>query len=435
MLLGGADVFHLVHHHAMRGLGLGSNQCVFVLELEGRVDVSRLSRHLARAEALEPRLSSALENRLFRAPRWVPSPAPPPSERVCVMESDLSPIRALPAFFGETRVSEHCSLEVVVLRGKERDSLLLFWFHPFTDAKGALRLVRWLGSASADDLAVLPSSGRARSRPSALESLDFRARLDLARAYNEHILSFAHRPLLSLRGASPNKPLGAMRFERFLLSKTETQALDKRIRSRAKLAESSVFLRSGARVLDRALRRRGFSPPHYLIPVPISLDPKGESPRMFGNHLTMMMFSLDREALADEPTAIASLAEQQRVIVRDKLDLAMAAALEFVSFLPSRLYLGLATLPFQGEFTSLIFSNPGAAGITEFLGLPVLDAYAVPSVVPRPGLEVIVGRHAGRLSVVLGYFEGLLPQEEARGMVEEVRGEMFGESPLHEPKA
>jgi diacylglycerol O-acyltransferase len=217
-----------------------------------------------------------------------------------------------------------------------------------------------------------------------------------------------------------------MRFERFVFDPAETKALDKSIRTRAKLAESSVMIVAAARVLDHALRRRGFAPTHHMIPVPLSLDPKGESGRLFGNHLTMMMFSLERDDLVDERRAIASLAEQQRAIVRDKLDLAMSAALELVRVLPPRLYHGLATLPFGGELSSLIFSNPGNVGIDDFAGVPVLDAYAVPAVVPRPGIEVIVNRHRGALSVLLGYFDGLVPEVEARSMALELRTRLVG---------
>jgi len=425
LLLGGADVFHLAHDRAMRALGLGSNQCVFVIEVEGRVDEALLSRRVARALALEPHLSVELQTSMFRRPRWVPSSRA--EAHVSVVEAKDPPLRAVETLMAGRDVHDERPWKIVVLRGPERDALLFVWFHPYTDAKGAARFLRWLGEGEGEDLAALPAEGRVRASPEALEAISEKERLALARAYNAHILSFARRPLLSLRGAEAEKPIGAMRFERFLLSRQETAALDKSVRARARLAESSVFLLAGVRVMDRALRRRGFAPVQHLVPVPISLDPKGASERMFGNHLTMMMFALGRDDLADEARAVASLAEQQRAIVRDRLDLGMAAAMELVRVLPSRLYLGLLTLPFGGEMASLIFSNPGVLAIDRFLEIPVVDAYAAPSVVPRPGIELIVNRHAGRLSFVLGAFDGILPAEERKSMMEELRGGVFGE--------
>jgi diacylglycerol O-acyltransferase / wax synthase len=418
-LLGGADVFHLVHDRAMRREGLAGNQCVLVPEL---------GRTAARAEALVPHLRVRLEAGLLRHPRWVQGP-PLGAARVRVVPSNGDSIAAASSLFAERATRDDRPWEIVIFRGPRRDAVLIPWFHPYTDARGIERFARWIGGArsSADLSAPPPSEELLRARPRGLEGLDLRARMNLARAYNTHILGFARAPILSLRGASPGRSLGAMRFSRLRLSPGESADLDRRIRARARLAESSVMLFSAVRMVDAALRRRGFAPAQHLVPVPLSLDPKVGSSRMFGNHLTMMMFSLRRDDLAEERRALATLAEQQRAIVRDKLDLAMAAALELVAKLPSPAYLGLATLPFHGELSSLILSNPGAVAIDAFAGLPVLDAFPVPAVVPRPGVEVIFSRHGGQLSAILGTFDGLVQPGEPSVMLDSLRADLFGE--------
>jgi hypothetical protein len=426
--LGGADVFHLINDRAMRAAGLASNQCAYVLALDGRIEPSLLQRRAARAEALVPELCFRLAAGPLRLPAWVPA-APRGEGRVRVLEVEGDdPTAMLADLFAEPRTHEDRTWEISLLRGPSRDSLVLLWFHPLTDARGAERLVRWLGSGEGDLLeAPPPPEERMRVRPQALERLDTRGRLELARAYNTHILGFAQRPVLSLRGASPSAPLGSMRFVRLHLSTEETTSLDRSIRARAKLAESSVMLLSATRAVDHALRRRGFAPTQLLVPVPLSLDPKAERARMLGNHLTMMMFSLDRDDLADERRALASIAEQQRAIVRDKLDLGMAAALELVRVLPAWAYLGLATLPFHGELSSLILSNPGPISLDRFAGVRIIDAFPVPAVVPRPGIEVIWSRHGGRLSAILGYLDGLVAPREAEDLVGVLREALFGE--------
>lgn len=417
--LGGADVFHLVNDRLMRAEQPGSNQCALVVDLDGRIDPDKLRRRIQHATTLEPHFNATLRSPLLRVASWIRDT----HTKNCfsIVETTDDVFFVVQAFFAQPFTNDNVPWRLVLIRGAQRDALVFVWFHPFTDAKGAQRIVRWLGSGTDDNLAPLPDDARLRVRPEALDTLDQKTQRSLARSYNDHILRFAKRPILSLRGACADKPIGQMRFERFVFDLSETKALDKSIRTRAKLAESSVMIVAAARVLDHALRRRGFAPTHHLIPVPLSLDPKGESGRLFGNHLTMMMFSLERDDLLDERRAIASLAEQQRAIVRDKLDLAMSAALELVRALPPRLYHGLATLPFGGELSSLIFSNPGTIGIDEFAGIPVLDAYAIPAVVPRPGIEVIVSRHRGALSVLMGYFDGLVPEAEALLMANELR--------------
>jgi hypothetical protein len=427
VFLGGTDVFHLVHDRAMQRLGVAGNQCALALELYGRLDVDSLARKVARAEALVPHLSVRLEAGLLRRARWVPGP-PLGRDRVRLVPSDGDVLASVERLFAERATSDERPWELVVLRGPLRDAVLLPWFHSYTDAKGAERLARWLGAGEGDDLEALPSGEElVRVRPRALEGLDLRARAALARAYNEHILRFAQTPFVSLAGAARGRPLGKMHFSRLNLSLEDSAALDRSIRARAKLAESGLMLLSAARMVDGALRRRGFASTQHMIPVPLSLDPKAGSARMFGNHITMMMFSLRRDDLADERRALATLAEQQRAIVRDKLDLAMAAALELVSVLPPRAYLGLATLPFGGEMSSLVLSNPGALSLDRFAGVPVLDAYPLPAVVPSPGIEVIFSRYRGRFSATVGTYEGLVPRSEAVAMAASLRAELFGE--------
>lgn len=427
--LGGADVFHLVGDRRMRAENLGSNQCALVVELDGRIDPDKLRRRISQACAREPHFRVTLRAPMLGSPFWAPMTRKTDGFSVVHVHHDN--LLELEGFFSRAFTHDDEPWRIALLRGPTRDAIAFVWFHPFTDAKGAQRIMRWLGSGSDDELAPLPNDERTRVRPEALDALDRDARIALAKTYNEHILGFAKRPILSLRGAASDKPVGRMRFERIIFDAAETRALDKSIRQRAKLAESAVMIVSAARVLDQALRRRGFAPTHHMIPVPLSLDPKGESGRLFGNHITMMMFSLERADLGDERRAIASLAEQQRNIVRDKLDLAMSAALELVRVLPPRLYHGLATLPFGGELSSLIFSNPGQIAIDDFAGIAVIDAYAIPSVVPRPGLEVIANRHRGRLSLLLGTFDGLVSQTEARAMAQELRGFLAGDGRPH----
>jgi hypothetical protein len=427
VFLGGADVFHLVHDRAMRASGLAGNQCVLAFELDGRLDADRLARKVARAEGLVPHLCVRLETGLLRRARWV-SGSPMGRDRVRLVPFDGDVLAAVEALFNERATSDARPWEMVVLRGPLRDTVLLPWFHSYTDAKGAERLARWLGSGDGDELEPLPAGEElVRVRPRALEGLDMRARLDLARAYNEHILRFARTPFVSLAKAAAGRPLGRMHFSRLNLSAEDSAGLERSIRTRAKLAESGIMLFVGARMVDGALRRRGFASAQQMIPLPLSLDPKAGSSRMFGNHITMMMFSLGRDDLADERRALATLAEQQRAIVRDKLDLAMTAALEFVSVLPPRAYLGLATLPFGGELSSLVLSNPGAVTLDRFCGVPVLDAYPLPAVVPRPGIEVIFSRHRGRFSATVGTYEGIVPRSEAVAMTASLRAELFGE--------
>src|SRR5262249_10905737 len=122
------------------------------------------------------------------------------------------------------------------------------------------------------------------------------------RAYNRHALDLGEVPILSPASANPPgvrrsiaraRPGSvATRVIRVLLDEEATKAFDRGVRRRAKLAESSVMVIAVLRALDALLVARGFAPPRYAVPIPLSLDPKVGSERLLGNHLTMMMFAL-----------------------------------------------------------------------------------------------------------------------------------------------
>lgn len=436
VVLGGVDVFHLMNDRAMRARGLAGNHCAYVLMLDGRLDARALERRLARAIAWMPELRYRLEGGFPRLPRWrsAPDAAPP----LTVLDQGERPLFATPRAFHperplveerlEERVDGSSPWHLDLVRGKEHDTLVFRWFHSLADAKSAERLIAWIGSGDGDEPEPPPPEDeRFASSERPIAKLDRDARMALMRAYNAHMMQLGRVPILSLANASrakpPKRPLThAMRVE---LSVEETRAFEHRVRTRARLAETSVMVWLVARMLDREMLARGYAPPRTCIPVPLSLDPKIGSQRMFGNHLSMMMFALDRDDLASEARAVASLADQQRAIVRQKLDLGMAAALDFARWTPGPVYRALSKHPFGGrEMGSFVFSNPGAVGITRFAGVPVIDGLPLPAVIAPPGFQVIMSRFGGRLSALVGWVDGALERVRVDRMAEELRAEM-----------
>lgn len=420
--LGGVDAFHLVTDRVMRRQGLAGNHCVFAVELGGRLDPRRLERRLERANSLLPELRRRIA-RTLTGPAWVETNAPAPPLRVRHISSDIdSEVAALV----DDRVDGDAPWAADLLRGEEHDVFVWRCFHSFVDAKGAERFVQWLGSGDENGpLEPPPPEERFDAGGSRLAKLDRRARLDAARAYGNHMLRHAQTPIVSLATLAKG-PLGRTRTQRIRLSEDETRAFDLRVRQKAKLAETSVMVLASTRVYDGILRGRGLAPAQHLVPVPLSLDPKAGATRLFGNHLTMMTFALKRDDLADLGRAVATLGEQQRTIIRDKLDLGMLAALDFAKAAPAGIYHWFLTRPFGGEVSSFVFSNPGAVTLSSFAGLPVRDAYALPSVATPPGFHVIFSRHSGRLSALIGHVEGLLSAAEERAVAKQLRAELLG---------
>ncbi len=434
VLLGGIDVFHLMNDREMRARGLAGNHCAFVLELDGRLDPARLDVRLARAVALVPELRFRLAGGFpFRA-RWVVDEGAG-APRVVVREAGRRPLLELVTDLLHERLDGARPWAVDLCRGADRDAVVLRWFHSLVDEKGAERLVRWLGSGEGDEPEAPPlPEDRFESSERPIAKLDRKQRLALMRGYNVHTIAQGATPILSPEGArraqgerTPRRArrTGALRVH---FDVEETKAFDARVRRVARLAETSVMVLATARAVDDLMLARGFAPALHVVPVPLSLDPKAGCGRLLGNHLTMMMLTLDREDLRDEARAIARLGEQQRAVVRQKLDLGMAAALDFARYLPRPVYQAIVDRPFRGQVASFVFSNPGAVGVPSFAGLPVVDAYPLPAAVSPPGLQVIFTRYGGRLSALVIHVEDAVSTWEARRLGENLRAELLGAS-------
>jgi diacylglycerol O-acyltransferase / wax synthase len=287
----------------------------------------------------------------------------------------------------------------------------------------------WLGSGDGDGPeAPPPSASRVGTSDRVVSRLGRDEKIALAREYTAHVMDLGRTPACSPADAVPARSLraGRQRVVRVLLDPAETRAFDRRVRERARLAETSLMLLAAVRTVDALLRARGLAPPVHVVPVPLSLDPKGERHRLLGNLLTMMFFRLDRDDLADERRAVARLAEQQREIVRRKLDLGMLAGLEIARWLPLPAYRWLLARPFAGAASSLVISNPGSVSLERFAGVRVADAYPLPAVVVPPGIQAIFSRHAGRLSGQIVHLDSVVSDAEAKVAGERLRAELTG---------
>jgi hypothetical protein len=421
VLLGGVDVFHLMNDREMCARGLAGNHCLYVAELDGHLEVPALERRLAAAVHAVPELRWQLSTSVPGRPRWVLSPSAAPA---VTTHEGVDPRQAIERLLDQ-RVGERRPWGLDVVRGADRDLVVLRWFHPLADAKAAERLLAWLGSGDERPLPPPRPDDRVGSSDRLLARLGRDEKIALARAYVAHVMELGRVPTCSPADARPpGNGAGAHRSVRVMLDEEQTRAFDVDVRQRARLAETSLMLIATTRAIDGLLRDRGFAPPQYLVPMPLSFDPKTERDRLFGNVLTMMLIRLDRDDLADTGRALTRIAEQQREIVRKKLDLGMLAGLELARWLPRPAYRWLLGRPFRGPASSLVISNPGAISLERFAGRRVVDAYPLPTMISPPGVQAIFSRHHGRLSIQLVYLDGAVSDEEASRASDRLRAEL-----------
>jgi len=415
--LGPVDVFHVRTHQEMIAEGLAGNGCALAIELDGWVDLARLSRRLTRALALMPELRWRLGRDVRLRHVWRTRRTLAPPLVAGALAQDRATVQSVVALLDQP-IGGANPWRIEVLRGPERDVVVGRWFHPLTDARGGLRLLRWLGTDVADDqLQAPPAAQRFAVARGSLAGDHPRDRVALMRAYFRHIVALAEQPIVSLRSVSRAARPGPLGAARLRLTAAQTIAFDRSLRHRARMGETSVLQIAAGRLLARLLVARGQPAALQLAPVPVSLDPKQGCVRMLGNNLSMMMLALDAEELADEAKAVASLARQRREIVRAKLDVGMLAALDYAGYLPARIYNWSARRPLGGERCSFVLSNPGPLRIASFLGREVVDAFCAPTTLTSPGLQIAVDRFADRLNIVFVYRQGLVTAAEMEAEV------------------
>lgn len=401
--------------------GVGPATCAMVAVLDGRADIEALRRRVSDATRQIPELEWRLGRDRWWQPRW--QPGAPPAE-VALVESDADWVETT-----EMRIANglgpRCPWRLELWRGPEQDAVALRWLHAFDDAYGAARLVELL--AGEGDAANTPVGERFAAPESRLASLDWRQRLALTRAYGDHALAIAQAgPIVSPRRAAGDGPPGRRRLRRLTFTAAETSAFIASLRERARLADTSLLLFAAARLYRRVLRARGETITRCVVPVPLSLDPKRGCRRLFGNHVTIMLLTLDGEALEDEQAAVASLAAQQRSIVRDKLDRAMIASLDTLRVLPDAASQWLAKSPFGGQRCSFVLSNPGPLSFDRLAGRSVVDAFTTPIAGVDPGLLVVGQRFDARMSVILSFWDGYISEADLRAQEPAFRRDMLG---------
>jgi len=302
-----------------------------------------------------------------------------------------------------------------------RSWLILTWFHPLMDPRGAQNL---LGHLAAVDRADVQAPGRApRPAPErhhmgdvvdgfvrAPDARPLRERGRLAR------LSLAHmRQLGDTVVVSPGTgrvPTGRIRF---LLASAAAGR-----RSEPALArEISWRLAVVGRVMTRLWRRRGLPETPFLVPVAVDLRAKGTPGPIVGNTLGFH-FARFHPADTGAPARLAAalraqMADAQRAGLID----ANAAAMDFLQYRPLGAVLGKLPWATGGETFSFNCADVGAipTELDTIFGRRVVNAYHVPAVPPRPGIGVFFNRCGETDNVVVAWADGAVEDAEAESVL------------------
>ena len=294
--------------------------------------------------------------------------------------------------------------------------VVMTWFHPLMDPRGAQNLLAHLTMLDLDP-AVAPGPAEAGAETAVQPSLRERGRL--ARQSLQYMRTLAPVPPVS-PGSALTRP-GPVRFLRETFVERDPEA-----RTSRATREMPWRLAVVGKAMAELWRRRGLPDVPFLLPIAVDLRPKGETGPTFGNRLAFHFARFRPSEAADVPALASMLRQQMADAIREGQIDANLAAMEFLHYRPLRTMMSALPWTAGGEIFSFNCADVSEVppALERLLGRRVMNAYHVPCVLPRPGLGVFFNRCAGVHNVVVSWVEGAVSEPEAARIAEVVGEEM-----------
>jgi hypothetical protein len=295
-------------------------------------------------------------------------------------------------------------------------TLVMTWFHPLMDPRGAQNLLHHLDYLD-DHGGDAPWGTAVPAFTPTPDTRSFRERGRLARKSLEHMRSVSRVPSLS----APTGRTGPVRFRQ--QSFVERDPLASR-----EHATRDIWWRLA--VVGKAMReigaRRGRPDVPFLLPIAVDLRPKGEPGPSVGNMLAFHFARFQPSDTADPPQLASVLRGQMADAVREEQIEANEVAMTFLQYRPlAMIRRAVRAIP-GGDTFSFNCADVAdfPAALARCFGRRVVNAYHVPAVPPRPGVGVFFNRCAGRNNLVVAWIDGVLSHDDVTRIVEIVREEM-----------
>lgn len=422
--LRGADLV-LVAMQALWKHARVSNNTLMVVQCDGPPEPARVTRALERFLDFCPWPAARLRRpfpwgQLHWAARERAALAPPPVRHASVsspealhaeLESELN--RAIDPW-------REPPLRLAILDSRAggdapQSALVLTWFHPLMDPRGAQNLLTHLAHLDETD-GRAPWGGVPPAFATEPDPRPLRERGRLGRRSQQYMRALVPEPPVS-----PGTGLTTPGRARFL--RASFVGDDHGVGAARSTREISWRLALVGRSMADLWRRRGLPDRPFLVPVSVDLRPKGEPGATFGNVLAFHFARFPPSETADPEALTRALRDQLTEALREGQIDASAVAMEFLKYRP--LSLMLRDLPGTASRETFSFNCADLAdfpvALEKLFGRRVLNAYHAPSVLPRPGVGVFFNRCGIQNNLVVSWVEGAVTDEEVRLIVEGIR--------------
>ena len=427
--LRGADLVLVAMPKLWNGAGV-SNNTVLAVRCDGAIAPERVRRAVDRLLDVCPWPAARLRRPFpWGTLHWAAGPrerlAPPPvSQRTLTTPGGVREVVETELNAG-IDARRDPPLRILLVDGPATGEhfVVLTWFHPLMDPRGAQNLLTHLAHLDASD-GHPPWDGAPPVfvPPAAADPRPLRERGRIAQRSVRYMRTLTPAPISPGTGlASP----GRVRFLQESIVEPDP-ALDGRRATR----EISWRLAVVGRAMAGLWARRGLPDVPFLVPISVDLRPKGEPGPTFGNMLAFHFARFRPSDTAEVGVLAQTLRQQMADALRDGQIDANAVALEFLRYRPLSTMLSVLPGTAEGETFSFNCADLGEfpAALDALFGRRVLDAYHVPAVLPRPGIGVFFNRCASRQNLVASWVEGAVTEDEVARILADVRAGMGWEA-------
>jgi hypothetical protein len=398
-----------------------SSNAVLVVHCDGPLEPECVSRSLDRFLEFCPWPAARLRRPFpWGKLHWAPARARPPLRRGVVttveelhqaidaeLNTAIDPRRDPPLRF----LILEGAPELVGARGV----LVMTWFHPLMDPRGAQNLLQHLVHLDRH-ASEQPWGDRVPVFVRDADRRPLRERGRIARRSLEYMRTLPRvEPVSAAKAAA-----GRVRFRQVSFAEREAAA------SRSH-ATREIWWRLA--VVGKAMHglweRQSVPDVPFLLPIAVDLRPKGDLGPTFGNMLAFHFARFKPSDAADVPRLASALRAQLADAVRGGHIEANDVAMDFLQYRP------LAMVRRALRWTGGETFSFNCADVTDFppalercFGRRVVNAYHVPAVPPRPGIGVFFNRCAARNNLVVAWLDGIVTDNDVTRIVETVREEM-----------
>jgi hypothetical protein len=403
----------------------GTNDSQIVLELDGVFDVAQFRSALEDFVRLFPVLGGTVARDWNLAPYWrLPRRGRVPSvtvEEQTVSEEDLLPALALNANAGFPDPATHLAFRVLHV-GTRRHFVALHFDHCLFDAHGAEAFVelfhsRYRGEDCQERLASL-----ALTEPAHL--CDWKRKFEAGKLLVRLLRRFSETPLVTFP-RPPRLKGRAFKFALLEFGAAESGAIvDRAYREAGFLMFMPYALATVVGALEAVRRRKGVAGRDYLASVSVDMrTPDTAAAHLFFNHVSFMFFGVPVAVAADRRQVTEIVRTQMYEQIKSGFPRAMAESSMLMRILPMSVLGRLMRRPLRGEFATLGFTCVGKGGYAPgmFMEARVVNLFHMPLVPVPPGLGLVVNQFGNRMNVVLTYLDGMLDDEDVRGITDDVR--------------